>query len=101
MVATDLGKRVHVVQSEDLEKREPTPDPGMVLLTGHKVKDLTKHTLQGLYLDPLLSRLEENNKDRRVGDKIVGLYEDDPEAETQLVIDMVRPCLALCFGVIS
>jgi len=71
------------------KQAEPTPDPAMTLLTGHKVKDLSDHTLAGLYLQPLLARLDKNNEGRRANESIVGLYPEDPDAEVQIVIDMV------------
>jgi len=61
----------------------------MILLTGHKIKDVSNHTLAALYLDPLMARLDENNKGRKSNESVIGLYPNDPTAETQLVIDMV------------
>ena len=69
-----------------------TPNPALALLTGHKVKDVSDHTLAGLYFEPLLARLDKNNADRHANESVVGLYADDPDAEVQIVIDMVSSC---------
>lgn len=62
---------------------------GMTLLTGHKIEDVSHHTLKHLYLDPILKTLDENNADRASNTSLLGLYKDDPDAEVQLVIDFV------------
>lgn len=91
LVDAAVDKRLDVLdaRSLDLEEKAPIPDPGMTLLTGHEVKDISKRTLVGQYLDPLLARLEDSNRHRKANDSAIGLYADDPTAEVQLVIDMV------------
>jgi len=60
------------------------------LLAGHIPVDLEDHrTLQSLYLDPIYAILERRNKGRLPNETWVGLLEDDPSAEVQLVIDFV------------
>ena len=60
------------------------------LLAGHIPVDLEDHrTLQSLYLDPIFTILEKGNRGRLPNETWVGLLEDDPSAEVQLVIDFV------------
>jgi hypothetical protein len=60
------------------------------LLAGHIPVDLNRHrTLQSLYLDPIFTILERRNKGRLPNETWVGLLEDDPSADVQLVIDFV------------
>ena len=91
-VISDIAGRSDdtLLESAIVGKRaDSTPDPNLTLLTGHKVKDVSNHTLSALYLEPLMARLDENNKARMANESVVGLYAHDPSAETQLVIDMV------------
>jgi hypothetical protein len=61
------------------------------LMVGHVPVDLRHtRTLSTVYLEPILQILDDHNKDRKSGDPWIGLLEDDPTAEVQLVIDFVR-----------
>ena len=75
---------------DSLSKLETTGDE--MLFVGHEESDVTDRTLTGVYLKPLLDRLERNNKNSKGGSdgRVVGLYPEDPSAQVQLVIDMVR-----------
>jgi hypothetical protein len=61
-------------------------------MVGHIPVDLRHHrTLASVYLDPILKILDDRNTGRQPNSTWVGLFEDDPLAEAQLVIDFVRP----------
>ena len=66
------------------------------LLAGHIPVDLEDHrTLQSLYLDPIFAILEKVNTGRLPNETWVGLLEDDPSADVQLVIDFVCGALTV------
>ena len=66
-----------------------TTNEDMVLYAGHDMEDIAKgRTLQKLYLDPIMERLNRHNKGCE-GDDWVGLYQADPRAEVMIAIDMV------------
>lgn len=60
-------------------------------MVGHIPVDLRNNrTLNTVYLDPMLKILEERNSGRQPNETWIGLLEDDPSAEIQIVIDFVR-----------
>nr|XP_031857987.1 uncharacterized protein CI109_006610 [Kwoniella shandongensis]KAA5525059.1 hypothetical protein CI109_006610 [Kwoniella shandongensis] len=65
----------------------------LTLLAGHTDKDLNYHrTVKQLYFDPLMAVLDRNsaavNSSLMRDRKWVGLYEDDPDANVGILIDM-------------
>ena len=87
-----LERRRVLDDADAVASPTPTPNPALTLLTGHTVTDVSDHTLAGLYFEPLLARLDKNNAGRQANESVVGLYADDPDAEVQIVIDMVSSC---------
>lgn len=59
-------------------------------MVGHVPVDLQRHrTLQTVYLEPIFDILEKRNEGRLPNETWIGLLEDDPTGEVQLVIDFV------------
>ena len=59
-------------------------------MVGHVPVDLQRHrTLQTVYLEPIFDILEKRNEGKLPKETWIGLLEDDPTAEVQLVIDFV------------
>jgi hypothetical protein len=59
-------------------------------MVGHVPVDLKRHrTLQTVYLEPIFDILERRNEGTLPNETWIGLLEDDPNAEVQLVIDFV------------
>ncbi|WWC92664.1 uncharacterized protein L201_007623 [Kwoniella dendrophila CBS 6074] len=67
-------------------------DPSLTLLAGHDLKDLkSQRTLKQYYFDPLMDILNKHNANRNITEEgWIGIYEDDPDKQVGIYIDMKR-----------